>query len=468
MAEKEITDVAQCWVDLYQKGRVSLDRHNYDYAIDIFNQVLEKEPAFFECRQALRVAQFKKANQSHGFFKKAFNKASSAPLIAKAQLALRSNPFETIKIAEQILNTDPNSSMAHKLLADAALAVDLPKTAALSLEILHKNDPDDREIAIKLANSLMNSNQTIRAEQIAQELVNKYPDDPELAQLLKNISAQKTLVEGGYEAFESEGASFTQVLKNKEEARLIEEEQRQVKEVDVAERLINDYLSRIQKEPQNLRLMRSLAELLVQKQRFDEAITYYKKILESDQKFDPTIEKAIVETTVKKFNAAISALNPNDPDYNTKLENLTKQRNDYQIQECKRQVERYPTDLSLRFELGQLYYNAGKLTEAIQEFQKAQANPHKRIQSLYYLGMCFFKRGMYDLAVRTFQNAIKEKLVFDDEKKELIYQLGCALEKLNKKEEAIEQFKMIYEVDIAFKDVAARVDSYYSRGNTTT
>ena len=468
MAEKEITDVAQCWVDLYQKGRVSLDRHNYDYAIDIFNQVLEKEPAFFECRQALRVVQFKKANQSHGFFKKAFNKASSAPLIAKAQLALRSNPFETIKIAEQILNTDPNSSMAHKLLADAALAVDLPKTAALSLEILHKNDPDDREIAIKLANSLMNSNQTIRAEQIAQELVNKYPDDPELAQLLKNISAQKTLVEGGYEAFESEGASFTQVLKNKEEARLIEEEQRQVKDVDVAERLINDYLSRIQKEPQNLRLMRSLAELLVQKQRFDEAITYYKKILESDQKFDPTIEKAIVETTVKKFNAAISALNPNDPDYNTKLENLTKQRNDYQIQECKRQVERYPTDLSLRFELGQLYYNAGKLTEAIQEFQKAQANPHKRIQSLYYLGMCFFKRGMYDLAVRTFQNAIKEKLVFDDEKKELIYQLGCALEKLNKKEEAIEQFKMIYEVDIAFKDVAARVDSYYSRGNTTT
>jgi hypothetical protein len=30
-----------------------------------------------------------------------------------------------------------------------------------------------------------------------------------------------------------------------------------------------------------------------------------------------------------------------------------------------------------------------------------------------------------------------------------------------KKEEAIEYFKQIYEVDIAYQDVAAKVDAYY-------
>ena len=62
------------------------------------------------------------------------------------------------------------------------------------------------------------------------------------------------------------------------------------------------------------------------------------------------------------------------------------------------------------------------------------------------------------------QDAIKEKPGFDDEKKELIYQLGSVLEKMNKREEAIEQFKQIYEMDIAYKDVAAKVDAYYSGG----
>ena len=51
---------------------------------------------------------------------------------------------------------------------------------------------------------------------------------------------------------------------------------------------------------------------------------------------------------------------------------------------------------------------------------------------------------------------------FGDEKKDLVYQLGCVLEKMAKPEEAIEQFKQIYELDIAFKDVAAKVDAYYA------
>ena len=71
---------------------------------------------------------------------------------------------------------------------------------------------------------------------------------------------------------------------------------------------------------------------------------------------------------------------------------------------------------------------------------------------------------MNDLAARTLQNAIKEKLAFDDEKKELYYQLGCVYEKMNKREEAIEQFKQVYEVDISYKDVAAKVDAYYAGG----
>ena len=65
------------------------------------------------------------------------------------------------------------------------------------------------------------------------------------------------------------------------------------------------------------------------------------------------------------------------------------------------------------------------------------------------------KRGQVD-------RAIKEKPVFDEEKKDLVYSLGTVFEAMEKKEEAIEQFKLIYEVDIGYKDVAAKIDKYYS------
>ena len=78
-----------------------------------------------------------------------------------------------------------------------------------------------------------------------------------------------------------------------------------------------------------------------------------------------------------------------------------------------------------------------------------------------YLAQCFAKRKMYDMSAKKFQEAIKEKPVFDDEKKELIYNLGSVFESMDKKEDAIEQFKQIYEVDASYRDVAEKVEKYY-------
>ena len=68
---------------------------------------------------------------------------------------------------------------------------------------------------------------------------------------------------------------------------------------------------------------------------------------------------------------------------------------------------------------------------------------------------------MYPLAVSTFQEAIKEKQIFDDEKKDLVYNLGLVFEAMEKEKEAIEQFEQIYAIDIGYKDVAAKVDKFY-------
>jgi len=462
MPEKTFSEIPRSNRELYEKGRAALERNNLDYAIALFSQVLHSEPTFYDCREALRAAQLKKTGSATSFLRKMLGTASSSPLLAKGQILLRGNPLEALQAAEQILSHDPNNVAAHKLLAEAAEAADLPRTAVLSLEIASKNSPRDKDIALRLGAALVRAGQVQRAEAVLAELQRAYPTDQSVAQALKNASASKTLREGGYDALADGEGSYRDILKDASEAVALEQEKRQMKAGEVADRLIQEYEAQFEKDPKNLKLLRTIAELCVDKKEYDRALDCYNRIVATEGPNDPSLDAAIVQVNLKKLDLAIAQISPSEPGAEDKAARLRTERGAYRLAQYQRRAQKYPTDLQVRFDLGEVYFQAGKLSEAIQEFQKAQANPHLRISVLNYLGQCFAARRMYDLAARTFQNAIKEKIVFDDEKKELIYALGCVLEKMGKAADAMEQFKQIYEVDIAYKDVAAKVDAFYA------
>jgi tetratricopeptide (TPR) repeat protein len=463
MSEKSSNDIPRELRALFAKGSEALHRQNLDYALALFTQVLEKEPAFLECRKALRTAQQQKsAARGTGFFKKFVSSASASPQLLKAQATLRSNPVEAMNTAEQVLNNDSQNSLAHKVFAEAALAAGLPRMAALSFEMLFANSPRDRQIAIQFAHALADAGEVGRGEQVLAAVARLYPGDTELAQELKNISARKTLDEGGYDALADGKGSYRDILKDEEQAKALEQENRVQKTEDMAERLIREKEARLANEPKNLKLLRDLAELHTQKKQFDRALKYYEQIKASDLGNDPALDRAIAETMTRRFDHEAAQLDPQAADYEERSAALAAEKQAFQLGECQKRVEKFPTDLVIRFEYGQLLFQAGKIGEAIAEFQKAQNNPHKRLAAMNYLAQCFAKRKMFDLAAKTLQNAIKEKPVFDDEKKDLLYNLGCVLESMGRKEEAVEQLKLIYEVDIAYKDVEAKVNAFYA------
>jgi len=461
MAEKNINEISREARTLFNKAQEAAQRENNDYAIALYNQVLEKEPGFFECRKLLRAAQFKKAGGGGGFFKKMLSGAGSSPLVAKGQLALRSNPAGALAVAEQILNSDPSSSGAHKIIVEAANALELPKTAVLSLETLVKNSPKDKNLAIEYALACADAGEAKLGEKHLLDLIRDNPTDGDLNQALKDMSARKTLGEGGYGALESGKGSFRDVLKNKDEAVLLEQQNRVVKSEDRTESLIKEYEGRLQNEPNNLKLVRQLAELYTEKKQFDPAFALYDRVKNSEMGNDPSLETAIAKLKVRQFDHQIEQINPFAPDHAAQVEQLKAAKLEFQVSDCQKRVERYPTDLAIRYDMGALYYQIGKYTEAIQEFQKAQQNPHKRLAAMNSLAKCYEKKKMFDFAARTLQNAIKEKQIFDEEKKEMTYNLGTVFESMGKKDEAIEQFKLIYEVDSSYKDVAAKVEASY-------
>jgi tetratricopeptide (TPR) repeat protein len=464
MAEKSLNEIPRELRPLLTKGNDALSRDNFDYAMDCFSQILAREPALFDVRKSLRRAQQGKAaaGGGSGFFKKMLNSAGSSPQVAKGQIALRTNPAEALAIAEQILNGDPNSSPGHRIIVDAAMTLQMPQTAALSLDILVRNSPKDKDLVIKFAESLAEIGDVKRAERVLQEILKLVPNDGDLNQALKNVSAKRTLSEGGYDKAATGQASYRDMLRNEKEAKELEQEKRVVKSENVTDRLIGEYEQRVRTETDNYKIMRSLAELYTQKKEFAKALMWYEKVKASDVGNDPTLDSGIAATKVKQFDYEIEKLDAALPEYAERVAQLNTDKLAFQVTECQARVEKYPTDLAIRFEMGVLYFQAGKIAEAIKEFQRATGNPHKRIAAMNYLAQCFAKRKIFDMAADTLQDAIKEKLVFDDEKKELVYNLGSVFENMGKKADAIEQYKTIYKVDSSYRDVEAKMDAYLS------
>ena len=463
MPETKANDLPPQLREQFDKAKQAFDRDNLDYAVTLLENVLKNAPSCYEAREVLRATQVKRHAGKKGFFKKMLGTASSSPSLAKAQIALRAHPEEALAACESILSNNPNSIAAHKTLAQAAIACGFPKTAVLSLEIAHRNLPSDKEITLKLSEALLLAGNTPRAEDILKELAAQNPRDPEIIQALKDASAKRSLGEGGYEKLAEGKGTFRDVLKDKNESAHLEEREKTTKSKDSLQRLAAECREKLAQNPDNLSILRQLAEIYRESGDWEQSLPLFEQLAASKQGADPQIHQILAELKLAQFDAEADRLDPADPTYPAKRQDVLHRKELCDFENCRSLAERFPTDLSLRLELGKRYLKKGKITEAIKEFQPAQASAYLKTRAQRLLAQCFCHRGMLDLAERTLQSAVKDKPELDDEKKELLYDLGVVLEKSGKNAEAIDQFKRIYEIDISFKDVANKVDQYYSQ-----
>ena len=449
-SEKGIDEVGMEARQFFEKGYGLLEKKQYDYAMELLIMALEQEPAFFECRMSLRAAQVKK-NEGAGSFSKMAGAAANAHNMAQAKVALaRKNYFSALVCAEKILCADPENSVAHRAIVESAEALNFPHTMISSLQMLKKANPDEQELTKELAAALEMLGDWDQAESVMQKLAATDPDDPVLQQAYKDTAAKATIFRGNYE----------QTFKPEED----EEENPGGGSIMTAEQALEERVyvmeERLQNEPDNFKLGVDIAKLYVEMKEFERAFEYYEWVLEENKIPDSSIDKSYADACEARYNHQMNLLPP-DSD---KRATLTNERDEFLLNNCRDRVDRYPTMPEIRYELGERLFHAGEMNEAIQAFQRSQNSPKHKLGSLNYLGQCFMRRGLYDMALSQFEKALTEKGVFDEQKKDLVYNLACVYEELERQEEAQKHFRSIYEVDIGFRDVAQKVEKGYSEG----
>jgi lipopolysaccharide biosynthesis regulator YciM len=202
----------------------------------------------------------------------------------------------------------------------------------------------------------------------------------------------------------------------------------------------------------------------------DNALNWLGKARQLDAgKADVNLERLEAELTIEQMEQAIGqkadelAQDPQNVDLSNALKALREKCAAYRLEQIQALVQRYPNEFSYRYELGQLLFASGETDAAIKELQLAQRSPKVRIDALVLLGEAYQKKGFLDLAIEQLLIVKDEVPGMTDQKKAILYQLGLAYEQQGKMDFAIGEYKLLYGVDIAYRDVADKIDAFYSK-----
>ena len=101
----------------------------------------------------------------------------------------------------------------------------------------------------------------------------------------------------------------------------------------------------------------------------------------------------------------------------------------------------------------------GLVDEAIAEFQKALRGTENRVRTYEAIGQCFIEKSQFQMAATILNRALGEKGMSDEQLVGVLYLLGRANEALGKTDEAMQFYQRVFIVDIAFHDVADRLNA---------
>jgi tetratricopeptide (TPR) repeat protein len=466
MAIKNEKDLNETQRSHWLKAVAAIELRNFGYAISLLQAILKQEPEFLTGRQLLRRTEVTKAKAA----KKSFFNISSAPIaVMKAQREIKKDPKRAVEMTEKVLEDEPYNKQANLVLKEAAVAAGWPEIGVFALQTLLEENPRDVKILHELGRLHHELGQSEREVEVYSRISEIDPLDAEALRLGKDASARASMSSGGW----TQAESYRDLIKDKELAVSLEQQGRMALSGESLDQQLTETYAKHQAEPQSVDYARRLGALYEQKDDFENAIAWYEYAAQLTNESDAGLVRKVSDLKMKRseleiaqHEAFLATHTSGDALYEeteAALRAAKERRATILIEEAQKRVERNPTDLQLRFELGEHLLNAGQFREAVPQLQRARQNPNARLKAMNLLGRAYRELGMLDLAAKQFADAAKEIIGMDALKKEITYNLGLVYAQMGDAAKSIACMKEIYEADYGYKDVAERVEKSYAR-----
>ncbi|MBM44531.1 MAG: hypothetical protein CMJ36_05920 [Phycisphaerae bacterium] len=374
-----------------------------------------------------------------------------------------SHAVEKFAAAELVwLSSYANPSLALKALAAAIDAEQYEFAHMISARVLvlvsrTKKVSRTQVLKVKeLATAASNWDIAMSAGQLALQMD---PSDGTLDTELKDLSAQRAMSKGGYEEAAGKEGGFRDFVKDMDKQRKLEQDE-SIAGVGGSEEEVFDRARKAYEEsPESPDVLNRYAQLLRKqgtKESLEEARKVYMKGHEAlgEYRFRMNAGDIAIGLARDEIEGLEGEERAAAEERLLKLE----------LEENTERVEKYPTDRTLKYQLGDIAFRAGDTSLAMECFQKSKDEPRLRTRSGHLLGRCFATEGWHSEAVDEYRETLANLDPTESGLElEIRYDLMESLIELARREQSAEHAREALEIcsgiarkDISYRDIRAR------------
>ncbi len=315
--------------------------------------------------------------------------------------------------------TDPTDLNAALKAAENAAALTCREAAqyiAMHAFKLAAADPKKQKKATYIR--LMDAFEAIEAYDLAVQAGNSAMildrADADLANRVRNLGAKATMSKGGFDDVGEEGG-FRKNIRDADKQRQLQEGEQISKTGDVKDRMVLEAEGDYKERPDDVGAIEKYGRALRERGKNADELkamaVYSKAYKETGQfKFRQVSGEIQIRRARREVSKARQALEkaPDNAEARANLEKTQQALLELEISELTLRVEKYPTDLGIKYELGKRFALCGRHNDAIEQFQLAQDDAKIRRHVLLAMAHSFIVLGGWlDEAIETFRGALE-------------------------------------------------------------
>jgi tetratricopeptide (TPR) repeat protein len=434
----------------------------FDYAIEMFIQGLDKDPEDTTEHQNLREVSLKR-------------KASGGkPLgfLDRGKLRNSKDDKQNMLNAEKLLAFDPgNTDYMVSLLQNAHRAGCYDTVMWIGPVLLKANadakKPEFNKFII-LKDVYKSIREWARAVEACQHAAAMKPDDMDLQTELKNLGAFRTMAEGGYES----SRSFRDSVRDRDSQDKLMHREKDVQSLDFMMQQVAEYEQEWRRDPNEAGKLMKYIDALLKTERPEQenkAIEVLEQSYEKTRQFRfrqkiGMIKLAQIARMVRSKSDELTK-DPANAEIKKELAELQRFRAEEELKEFSLWAEHYPTDSKIKFDVATRTFLLGRFADAIPAFQTVRSDPKYRIDATTLLGRSFLEAGFVDEAAETLRAVIEDYINKGDAKsKEMYYWYARAMEQLGDRETAKKAYSQVAQWEFKYRDVQDRIRNLRSGG----
>lgn len=420
---------------LFEHGSKQLAQENHDYATELFAECVMGDPSnVIYVQNYVGNLQRKYNNNRTGKAFAQFKERGARSAVKKA--LARGEWDEVIRHGLKVLTVNPWDIPALTAMATASEHSGDDEVELYYLKCALEASPKDPHVNRQCAQALAARREFDQAIACWHRVEQARPDNEEAQREIARLAVEKTIVRGGYdEGDEARRLAGERGGQAQEAQRILSREER--------------LQARINRDPEELANYFELAQLHIDSERYQDAEEVFARALEVSDG-DPDVRERWEDAQLRRLRQLMIRAE----DEPTR-KRFRKQLIEKELVVYKNRCDRYPNNLSFKYDLGYRYQLNEQYNEAIKEYQQARNDPRRRALCMLRLGQCFEQIEQYRLAMSHYESAIEEIPDREAEhKKDALYRAARLSMNLNDLDAAERHLTNLAGLDFSYKDVS--------------